>query len=883
MLLIVNDPTGLTGYECHPLDPCLTLQANIAQHIERGGDYALAINGQQIDDPAMCAELDRMAQPCDMVQLVSRPGAAGAEFWVPAMIALIAAAVAYAMMPDASAQTMAPNEAGSTKNSPNNQLTGQTNIARAYQAVPDVYGQVRSYPDLVQRSAEEYIENVKYVTELMCFTRGFCDVELMRYSDTPLEDVTGASYEVFHPDLPSVGGGWADMPEYGTVTVPDVWEPYPSPEVNGQELVYPGAADWQAVTLKSITMQPGTPFATIVLTVKGGQASKFGQQLNDCVSINLNAPLISYHDSCVDDSGSEPPYPTLRDTTFSINQNLTVTSRSWFIADLTLQVSRTARNWPSKNPCFAPDFPVDTNVAADIQPVGSEFITVGPFIAPDREATHLRWNIAFLRGLKASVQINVQWWKINDSNDEISGTRESWNYTYTGDTYDQKFFTETVQPVAGVGRYRVQFRRLSIQQSTDGFDIAKIEALWAMRYYPSKDFPGCTMVRVVTPATDQAIGIRERKFNALITRHVLKRPIGGVSTFGPSRDFRDSVHHMFRVIAKRSGDDLDYDTLQSSGWGAFDYPERNYFDFTFDDKDVSLGDRIKTACASARVDVYRDGQRWAFTRDRKRAGRPVMQLDYRNLAHDGESGIMYRANLPTSHDGVKVEYVDPVTNKKTNIQLRIQNGNIVTSPEPDNPLLVELAGCRNEAQALNRAHYEVRRLLYSRVVVTDTVLADGMALNKGDLVRWIDPNDFAADDGMFAGEVMQIDEAGDDVIITTSEPVNFGSNATGQCTITNELGIPSRAIVCTPRTDGGQGFVVPYDQYAAYGSGWYVADDLRQCGSRYAMSPGFQDFELKNSALYLVADKVPTGEGSVQVELRQYDSRIYAEDGEIEL
>ena len=34
------------------------------------------------------------------------------------------------------------------KDSPNNKLTAQTNLARAYQAVPDVYGYRRVWPDL---------------------------------------------------------------------------------------------------------------------------------------------------------------------------------------------------------------------------------------------------------------------------------------------------------------------------------------------------------------------------------------------------------------------------------------------------------------------------------------------------------------------------------------------------------------------------------------------------------------------------------------------------------------------------------------------------------------------------------------------------------------
>ena len=180
------------------------------------------------------------------------------------------------------------------------------------------------------------------------------------------------------------------------------------------------------------------------------------------------------------------------------------------------------------------------------------------------------------------------------------------------------------------------------------------------------------------------------------------------------------------------------------------------FDGSLDDADMSLGERLQFVANTARCTIWRDGTRWTATRDQARSA-PEMQFDYRNLAAGGESVIGYAAHLPASNDGVEVEYVDQTTQaKKAYIRLNISTGGPVVGASV-NPKKVKLPGCATMTQAENRAQLEARRLIYQRVTVRDTALADASSLGLGALVRWIDPNDFGGDD-LQAGEVRGISD-----------------------------------------------------------------------------------------------------------------------------
>lgn len=812
MLTILNDPAGITGRRHFPLDCVISLQENIARHAVSGADCELRINGVEVD-PLTDPRMDSPPSLFDDVVLVRRPDGLDPVTWV--IIAAVAAAATYVLMPSM------PNLGGATsKDSPNNRLTGQSNIARAYQAIPDVYGYRRVWPDLIQPSVVEYVDHVKYVTEWLCVSRGKGTISDVQYAETPIDDIDGASYEVFEP-VPS--GGY---PEFGSTTILNVDEVFASDEVNGQELT------------------PVEPFATLTKTGiidAVTAATSFTIKFTD-------GPDLDQLKSLVPSGTADVSFTYLA---WSFAETCTVQAVSVVGSDVTFTFSSTA--WGvdvTAEPC-----------GVTIVPNGSTSTVIGPFTLPV-VADRIWWNTIFQRGLKGTVQIRAEWWRVDGSGVEIAGTRLTQDNTYTANTYDQRFYTNKVTPTAGSGRYRIQFKRLNEVNGDGSADVAKLEEVYAVREYASKTLPGVTVIRVTTKATESATGFSDRKFNLRWTRHVRTLTTDALSE---SRNFARAMAHIW-TIAGNDISGLDTDALQAINAELGETSPLLRFDGSLDDADMSLGERLQYVANTARCVVWRDGTKWTATRDQARPY-PELQLDYRNLAAAGDSTISYAAHLPATYDGVELEYVDEATqSKKSYIRLNISSGAPVAGAV-GNPKKIKLQGCTTTAQAENRAQLEARRLIYQRISVSDTALADAGGLGIGALVRWIDPNDFAGDDGLQAGEVLAISGS----VITTSEPVDWKGQSSGRIMFTGTDGKQvGTTQACYP---SGAGIEV-----AALPAGVYVRDGARQLGSRYAFAVGLTQAEIEAAGLYTVTEIRPAADGTVSLSLAQYDSRIYGAD-----
>ena len=826
-LIILLDPAGICGKRIAPMDPALTLQENIQRAMPLGaGDCELLIDGVRVD-PLTDPRMDEPPRPGQSVLLVQRP--AGIEVAV-AVAAFVFAVAAYALIPK-------PTVPPITSDSANNRLTGQTNIARVYQAIPDVYGRRRVWPDLIQQTLVEYVDNVKVLTEWLCVSRGVGTITDVRFDQTPLAQIDGATWVAYEPGFvgpPAPGSPPAAYAEAYPTQLPDVFEPFAVAQVDGQEIgldvstdTIDQAADLDAFGTSTFTLRfvDGPQFDTIkALAPSGTTAVTFGYQFDsDPLQLGIYTETVTVL-SAVTDGGF---------VTFRLQGAGTITSSA---AGQQVWVSMSLATTSAWSDWFY--LPVSAN--------------------------RIWWNMAFLRGLQGTIEIEHEIEAVDASGAPLAGSFETDSESYTAASDAPQFFTRKVTPAYGDARYRIRFRRTTASLG-NGADTAQLEALFAVRYYGTRAVPGVTVVKLTTRATEQATSTRERKFNLLWQRHVRTLDADTVSA---SRNFARAMAHLWTI----SGEDiaeLDTAALQTINSGLGEESALLRFDGSLDDADMSLGERMQLIANHARCVLWRDGQKWTVTRDQRRE-LVELQLDYRNLSARGDSTISVAAHLPASEDGVEVEYVDEATGtKKAYARLNITTGTPVVGTSRT-PRRIALPGCTTEAQAVNRAHLEARKLLLQRTSVTDRALEDGALLGPGSLVRWVDPADWYGDDGLQAGEVLAISGS----TITTSEPVQWGAETSGRVLFTGADGAYlGAAIACSP---GATPDTITLA--AAPPVGLYVADDDRQLGSRYAIAVGVTASELELAGLFTVVDSRPQGDGEYALQLVNYTDAIYAFD-----
>ena len=725
--------------------------------------------------------------------------------------------------------------AGNSKTSPNNSLKGQTNIARNGEAKPDNFGQIRSFPDLVQESMFEYVKTsdqdpgIKYVTELMCFGLGRYDISSVRFSESNLGAMAGATYTIYQP---------------GDV-IPTVVEGYQFDDVDGQELPGPNESESQP-------QQSATANTVISGTYSGGQiAMKIVKQDEFDFFKDLPKP--------------SPVKFTINVTYATATGN--VTEDVTLFGNLISCVQ--SDNGAVVNPVYyytfafdslsGPGIPIEmaTINTTKFILVQNSGVDVGPFFSPISSSQLWIHTQSRLAG-RNDVTFKVVIWKVDDDNNQIPGTTQTFNYHQSNsnkNVSDTFYRTDKITPAAGFGRYSVTITRTN--NSTDN-SRATVEEIHAVNIRSNVVHPDDALVMIRVRATENATGSRDRKYNALITRHVISYNMTTRQvdyTIRPSRKFADIALHNWLMVGGQSESSIDiYGLYQiQAEIDAID-PRLGYFDYTFDDEDVSLGSRMETICDAASVTVYDDNGVLSFTRDSKKTSAATI-FNRSNTKSDRYS-LSYDMTLPGGYDGVEVQFRNPDTNKQDFVRYHIV-GNSIVEGTPTKAKKFEMMSIRNRFQANERALRECKRLIYSRMTMAITAMADGEWVNIGDMVQVPD----TYDTNQQAGYI--VSRSGNN--FETSERINFSGSMYVQ--VTDSSGATTARFPASPRTDTQFGFTAALPDISL---NLYDGFDV-QSPSRYVIATS----EELDAGQWTITAKQPDGQGGTAITLAEYSDLIY--------
>ncbi|MEQ9830544.1 host specificity factor TipJ family phage tail protein [Pectobacterium versatile] len=715
------------------------------------------------------------------------------------------------------------------KTSSNNSIKAQTNTARNGEARPDNFGLVRAFPDLIQSGMTEYQDNDQYITQWMNFGLGKYTVSSIRYSETNIGAMPGSSYRIYQP---------------GEV-IPQIIEPILFDDVDGQEV--PGAnesSDYPAETATTNFIESGNIEGNEAV-VKIEKSSDFDYfydlEKPHSVTVILN---VTYATA----SGS-----VTKDVTLSANITGAETVDDGSIID---PVEYYVFTFSGLSGSDYDQLPLNTVVNTTLFTINdNEALVVGPMYSPI--ASEQLW-INFKADLDNGVtsRVKVTWVMVDDENNEIPGTEGSGEFTVSNSTgkSDSIYKTEKIIPSAGKGRYAVDFQRPD--NSSDSNKLT-IESIQGINIRTNVVYPEDTIITIKIKGTKNASQQRQLKFNALINRHVISYNSDTAEidyTERPSRSFADIVLHNWVVIGKQDASSIDIDGLYEIANSLAD--ERlGYFDYTFDDEDVSLGERVKTICDANTVTAYGNNGVLSFTRDEKKT-HPSTVFNRANTKPDSYS-LSFDISLPGTYDGVIVKFRNHTTNKQDYVRLKIVNGEVVDGV-PEKGKSFDMLYIRNRYQAFDRAMKEALRLIHSRMSMTITALGDGEWVNLGDMIQLPDPYDENQQQGYI------VSRNGND--FETSERIDFSQNELF-VVVTDNIGYPVGNVRAYPRSDTDFGFTAEIPDVTL--NIWNGYDT--QSPSRFIIASESELLLTK----WTITDKTPNTNGTTSLTLSEYSDSIY--------
>lgn len=736
--------------------------------------------------------------------------------------------------------------------SPNNELAERTNRARPGGRIPDIFGKVRSTPDLLTAPYKVFKdiggEHREVEVAFFCIGRGKYEIHDVRDDTTPLGTIEGSSVEIYDPGTSPLSGSPAMT--VGDPITETLVTARRANSVNGQtlepsdggasvnadcEFVYPDTviAGDQTVGTNPIT---GLPY-----TVSTDFAAYFSP--GDQVTISTAAY------SGVDLAGIYT-VATVSGNTMTLSSPATVNS-----------------DWGAPLNALP-----GSHVPSQYSSITSGGGWVGPFVLDLATTTSVYANFVCSQGAfkddgknqyPANVGVELELTPCDTAGSPI-GPAETFTSTIIGSGTSRQTRAVTLRATPTfTGRCLARARRTT-PKDTDFEGTVVDETKWrdcyAIAPAGTGDFDDVTTAFAVTLGTDAALAVKERKLNMLVTRQVPTR-IGTTSTFTTTLSSSRSAADIFCAVAldpkigNRPVAELDVAGIYQAVQDVRDYfgtDDCAEFCYTFDKTDLTAEETMAMIAQATFCTAYRRGSVISLKFERPTTTSRLL-LNHRNKTPNSETRTV-SFGVSEGYDGVAMDYVDPEDDAVVTLYIP------QLEPSAAKAKKIETAGIRNRNQAWMHAWRAWNKLKFQRTTLEVTAHQEADLLVITDRLTVADNTRSETQDGEVVGQT--------GLLLELSQPAPMSEFAEHAAHLQMPDGTVE-VIACTPGPNEDEIVL------ASAPSLPLVTEDEKYARTTYVIT---SSTGARTAEPFLLAEKDPQEDFTVRLKAINYDIRYYNND-----
>lgn len=837
---IIYDPMVPTGnITVETDDVCRTCKEAFDEWPLHARIYHNNVDESNDVTPHCEADVSRLMELDGTFFIVNYPGDP-VTILVGILINIVLAVAVYYLTPKPKAAAPDTATRDQTPGSPNNALTDRQNTVRLNGRIPDIYGQIRSMPDLIAPPYKVFANNLEVEHTLMCVGRGAYEINDVKDDTTLVSAISGESVEVYAPYTSSLN---SDTPQYtvGTAITDQFVSAKRYAAVNGQTLL--------ATNNTSHVFTAGNLHATY------NQSNGSGTLTSSDGAINLSTTYPLGSTVVISESQFMSAYGWRDINGIYVVSSVDATHISFN------GVNSINANWHM----FNYDSGGGTISLYNVSIVGSFTVDV---VADGS----LWFNFIALNGIyivnktsgvqsASSVTISIGITPL-DADGIPTGSMVTYTTTLTGSALNRDTVASTYKlAITTAGKYAVRAWRSSATQqgaTYSGEDETKWRDLLVIApiVVPNNHFGNVTTIRAVTVATAGALAIQERKLNTLVTR---KLPAYlGSNTFSTELYATSNAADAFcaacldTFIGRRDISELDcdniYDTVNEVTT-YFGHTNASEFCYTIDNYSTSFEEIIAAIAGAVFCIAYRRGS--------------VIRLSFEKSTVNSTLLFNHRNKLPGSEertvtfgyvddvDGIEYTFISPDDDAIVTYYLPLDRSAI-------NAKKIDSLGIRNNLQAYMHAWREWNKLRYQRVMTKFSATQEASLLVIQDRILVADNTRTGTQDGDV------LDQNG--LTLTLSQNVTFAS---GSYTIFIQY--PDGTVGSMPVTAGSVANQVVLGQAPLH---------ALQTADTASLAATYQIVRNDNPRehAFLVSEKTYQSNYTVDVTAVNYDARYYDKD-----